>query len=392
MISSIKETPGANGLETQLVLDYNKLALTTSTQNADGEFQPSTFTESDIKIAPVASPDFSAVPQVPSSSPLHYFLKIEGVDGDVTNEGFAKYFAIDGFDFGGTSQLSAIGRAAGQTQFSPLTVDIHSLAGIAALFDDATTHKLIKSVDLVAVQDNLKEGGAGQTVFDLKLSNALIAGMKETPGDAGPESQLTFNYNKLSVTYTPQNPDGASANAETFTHIGGVKFTPSISSDLKVADVPSDNPLEYFLKINGVNGDATSEAFQKWFVVDGFDFGEATPTVGAAATGRTQFSPLTVEVHSLAGIAQLFSDETTNKLISSADLVAVRQSKDGLAQTVLDLKLSNASISGLQDSSGPNGVETLMTLQFSKLALTEPSLTNPDGSPGNTFDLTSKFA
>jgi type VI protein secretion system component Hcp len=393
LISSIKETPGANGLETQLVLDYNKLALTTSTQNADGEILPSTFTESGIKIAPATSPDFSSVPQVPSSSPLHYFLKIEGVAGDVTDAAFVKYFAVDGFDFGSTAQLAAaIGRATGGTQFSPLTVDIHSLSGIAALFEDATTHKVITSVDLVAVQDDLKDGGASQTVFDLKLSNAQIASLKETPGTNGLESQLTFNYNKLSLTDVPQSPDGAFDNAETFKHIGGVKFTPSTSNDLAVTDVPSDSPLKYFLKINGVNGDATSEAFLKWFTVDGFDFGEATPTAGAAAGGRTQFSPLTVEIHSLAGLAPLFGDEATHKLISSADLVAVRQSKDGVAQTVFDLKLSNASISGLQDSSGPNGVDTLLTLQFSKEALTEPSLTNPDGSSGNLFDLTNKFA
>jgi type VI secretion system secreted protein Hcp len=392
LISSIKETPGANSLETQLVLDYNKLALTTSSQNADGETLPSTFTESGIKIAPAAAPDFSSVPQVPSSSSLHYFLKISGVDGDVTNEAFAKYFAVDGFDFGGTASFAAAtGRATGGTQFSPLTVDIHSLSGIAALFGDATTHKVITSVDLVAVQDSLKEGAA-QTVFDLKLSNALISGLKETPGANGLESELTLSYSQFALTDVPQNSDGGSGNAESFKHIGGVKFSPSTSSDLAVTDVPTDSPLEYFLKIGGVNGDATSEAFQKWFTVDGFDFGEAAPTVGTAAGGRTQFSPLTVEVHSLAGLAQLFSDETVNKLISAADLVAVRQSKDGVAQTVFDLKLSNASISGLQDSSGPNGVDTLLTLQFSKEALTEPSLTNPDGSPANTFDLTNKFA
>jgi type VI protein secretion system component Hcp len=250
---------------------------------------------------------------------------------------------------------------------------------------------VITSVDLVAVQDNLKEG-ASQTVFDLKLSNAQIASLKETPGDNGLESQLTLNYSKLSLTDVSQNSDGGSDNAETFKHIGGVKFSPSTSSDLAVTDVPSDSPLEYFLKINGVNGDATSEAFQKWFVVDGFDFGEATPSVGAGASGSTQFSPLTVEIHSLAGLAQLFSDETINKVIGSADLVAVEQSKDGVAKTVFDLKLSNALIDGLQDSSGPNGVETLMTLQFSKEALTQPSVTNPDGTPGNIFDLTNKFA
>jgi type VI protein secretion system component Hcp len=392
LISSIKETPGANGLETQLVLGYNKLSLTTPTQNADGETLPSTFTESGIKIAPAASPDFSSVPQVPSSSPLHYFLKIEGVNGDVTNEAFAKYFAVDGFDFGGTASPLFTGRGAGQTQFSPLTVDIHSLSGIAALFEDATAHKVITSVDLVAVQDNLKEG-ASQTVFDLKLSNAQIASLKETPGANGLESELTLNYSKLALTDVTQNSDGAFDNTETFKHIGGVKFTPSISSDLAVTDVPSDSPLEYFLKISGVNGDATSEAFQKWFTVDGFDFGEATPTVGAAASGRTQFSPLTVEIHSLAGLAQLFSDETINKVIGSADLVAVvGQSKDGVGKTVFDLKLSNVSINGLQDSSGPNGVETLMTLQFSKEALTQPSVTNPDGTPGNIFDLTNRFA
>jgi type VI protein secretion system component Hcp len=325
---------------------------------------------------------------------LHYFLKVDGVNGDVASSGFIKWFAVDGFDFGENSPLSAAtGRATGRTQFSPLTVDIHSLSGMAALFGDEVTNKLIKSVDLVAVRD-VGEEGATQTVFDLKLSNASISGLKETPGANGPESQLTFNYNKLSLTDVAQNSDGG-LTPETFTtKVAGLKIAPSITSDLKVVDVPSTSPLDYFLKISGVDGDVTSEAFAKWFAVDGFDFGAVTPTFGGARTGRTQFSPLTVDIHSLAGLAPLLGDEATNKLIKSVDLVAVGQSEDGVGRTVFDLKLSNAFISSLQDSPGANGVESLMTLQFNKVALIEPSQSTTSGDGGGTFtfDLTNKLA
>src|SRR5262245_30561504 len=85
----------------------------------------------------------SAAVPVPASSPLHYYLKIDGVTGDVTAKGFEGWFSVDAYDLGvqntGSIGSASGGAGAGKAQFSPLTVDIHSLAGLASLFGDVAS-------------------------------------------------------------------------------------------------------------------------------------------------------------------------------------------------------------------------------------------------------------
>ncbi len=91
-------------------------------------------------LAGAEGPLKSAATVVPAGSPLHYFLKVAGATGDATLKGFEGWFSVDGFDWG-VQNATAIGSAstgagAGKTTFSPLTVDIHSLSGLATLFAD----------------------------------------------------------------------------------------------------------------------------------------------------------------------------------------------------------------------------------------------------------------
>ena len=57
--------------------------------------------------------------------PLHYFLKIDGLKGDSTVEGFEGWFSVDGYDIG-VRNTASLSTGKGNAQFSPLTVDIHS--------------------------------------------------------------------------------------------------------------------------------------------------------------------------------------------------------------------------------------------------------------------------
>jgi hypothetical protein len=57
----------------------------------------SALVSSAVSTAAVSDP--SATP-VPASSPLHYFIKIDGVKGDTTLNGSAGWLSVDGFDWG----------------------------------------------------------------------------------------------------------------------------------------------------------------------------------------------------------------------------------------------------------------------------------------------------
>jgi type VI protein secretion system component Hcp len=123
---------------------------------------------------------------------------------------------------------------------------------------------------------------------------------------------------------------------------------------------PANSAVKYFLKIDGVTGDVTQGAHKGSFAVDGFDIGEMTPFSNGMATGRTQFSPLSVDIHSLQGVSSVLADELTDKTIKSVELVAVETTAKGGVQTVYDLKLTNALVGSFENSPGGNGVETAL--------------------------------
>src|SRR5246127_1178630 len=125
----------------------------------------------------------SAAISVPANSPLQYFIKVNGATGDATLKGFEGWFSVDGFDWGVQNSRtigSATGGAgAGKTTFSPLTVDIHSLSGLATLFSDAAKGENLGTVELAAV-DTIK--GQSLKVYDIKLSDVFLTGFEKRPG------------------------------------------------------------------------------------------------------------------------------------------------------------------------------------------------------------------
>ncbi|HEY2229036.1 MAG TPA: type VI secretion system tube protein Hcp [Xanthobacteraceae bacterium] len=134
--------------------------------------------------------------------------------------------------------------------------------------------------------------------------------------------------------------------------------------------------MRYFLKIDGVTGDATDKLHKGWFAVEGYDIGVTTPfssPAGLGVSGRTQFSPLSVDIHSIAGVSALLTDELTNKAIKSVELVGVETTVKGLEQTVYDLKLTNALLGSFENDPGSKGVETALTFHFAQATLTDHS-------------------
>jgi type VI protein secretion system component Hcp len=240
LVSSLQNDPSAEGVETSLTFNFTKIEFKDQPATRNGTVgSPQTFafdlnelkTEaavatSDIATNAVTTTDSSAaaasptaaVPavQVPASSPLHYYLKVDGVTGDSTVKGFEGWFAVDGYDIGvqNTASIGSAGGGAGvgKPQFSPLTVDIHSLTGLTSLLSDVATGELKSGVELVGVEtikdQNIK-------AYDLKLSDVLVSSFKNDPSAAGVETSLTFNFAKIELTEQPVAKNGTLGTPET---------------------------------------------------------------------------------------------------------------------------------------------------------------------------------
>jgi type VI protein secretion system component Hcp len=169
---------------------------------------------------------------VPASSPLQYFIKIGDLKGDSTVNGFEGWFSVDGYDLGvqNTGSVSASGAGAGKAVFSPLTVDIHSLTGLASLFGDVASGKHITSVELVGAQ-TIKDQSVN--VYDVKLSNVLVSSFENDPGPNGVETSLSLNFSKISLTDQPATRHTIVGTPQTFSFdVNDLKTDAPVSSDI----------------------------------------------------------------------------------------------------------------------------------------------------------------
>ena len=340
-VTSLENDPGSQGVETQLAFSYKSGKLS---DDVLGKTETASFTGSGSTAAVTPA----ATTTAPSTSPLHYYLKIDGLTGDSTDQahpGSEGWFQVESFDIGGdgyAGRPAARARRGGRAQFSPLSVDIHSLTGLAPLLADEVENKVLKSVELVGVKTAAK--GASQMVYDLQLSNVQVTSLENDPGSQGVETQLAFSYKSGKLS------DDVLGKTETASFTGSgstAAVTPAATTT-----APSTSPLHYYLKIDGLTGDSTDQAHpgsEGWFQVDSFDIGATAPTSSGAgeAGGRAQFSPLSVDIHSLTGLAPLLADEVENKVLKSVELVGVKTAAKGASQMVYDLQLSNVQVTSL---------------------------------------------
>jgi type VI protein secretion system component Hcp len=278
------------------------------------------------------------------------YLKIAGLNGDSTNAEFKGWFEVDDFDFGAMRPTAAngTGKGSGPVSFSPLTVDLHSLTGLAPLLADLTANKLLKTVELVDV--NTTNEGAAQVVYDIKLTNAVLDKISFAPGAKETETGLSFDFQK--VTLTDQGVTGKESTSASAVHFAAV----GAAAPDTITPVPATSAEHYFLKVAGLTGNSTDAKFKGWFEVDGFDFGatRSTSATGAGAgagAGRVTFTPLTVDLSSLTGLAPLLQDLTTDKLLKTVELVGVT----GNDQKVYDLTLTNATLDTYSNTPGAKG-------------------------------------
>ena len=302
--------------------------------------------------------------------------------GDSTDKGHKGWFEIAGFDFGVTQSGGAAtgsGAGAGRVTFSPLTVDIDSLTGVAPLLADLTRNKALKSVELVGVTTQ-GDAETEQTVYDTKLTNASLTDVSNMPGAKGVETGLAFDFKSVALTDQGVTTEGTLGTPET-TNVNAFHFAaPPAAMPNTVPQVPDGSASRYFLKVAGATGDSTDKDHKGWFAVDGFDFGatrsgNAAGAGSGAGAGKVTFSPLSVDIDSLTGLAPLLDDQNKGVGLKSVELVGVTSTD----QTVYDLKLTNAVLFMVQNMAsltGSGGVETGLSFGFKTATLTDPGTTN----------------
>ena len=108
-----------------------------------------------------------------------------------------------------------------------MVVELAPGSGLTALLGDLASGTTIKSIELQGVN------GAGQTVYDLKLSHVVITRYHDS--NSGLDSlSLDYSQGAVSLTTTPQNPDGSLGTPATMSW--------NVATNAAGATVPSPVP------------------------------------------------------------------------------------------------------------------------------------------------------
>ena len=141
---------------------------------------------------------------------VDYFLKIDGVPGESTDDKHKGELDIESFSWGETNSGTAGhggGSGAGKVAPGDFTVTKRMDKSSPVLFIACATGQHFKEVNFTA----RKAGGGQQEYLKVKMEEVLVSSYQTSgaPGSGGLVYEtLSLNFAKLSVAYKEQKPDG----------------------------------------------------------------------------------------------------------------------------------------------------------------------------------------
>lgn len=142
---------------------------------------------------------------------VDYFLKIEGVDSESTDDKHKGEMELESYSWGETqSGTSGRGGGAGAGKVQPQ--DFHFVKRVdkssPVLFIGCAIGQHYKSAILTA----RKAGGGQQDYFKITMEDVLISSYQlggSAHSDVVPTDQVSLNFAKLEMSYKEQKPDGS---------------------------------------------------------------------------------------------------------------------------------------------------------------------------------------
>lgn len=153
-----------------------------------------------------------------------YFLKLEGIDGESTDDKHKDWIEIDSFSWGlgqaiigedGTRPTGA-GGGAGKVQVQDFNFVKKIDKSSPVLMLSCATGQHMKEGVLIG----RKAGDKPLEYLKIKLTDILISGYQTggSAGDVVPTDQFSLNFAKIEFSYTPQDPRGGEGKTVTTTY------------------------------------------------------------------------------------------------------------------------------------------------------------------------------
>jgi type VI secretion system secreted protein Hcp len=141
---------------------------------------------------------------------VDYFLKLDGIQGESSDAKHKDEIEVLSFSFGETRAGAAgggAGRGAGKVQMTDFAFTAGTSKASPVLFQHCAEGRHIKQALLT-----LRKAGKGQLEYlKIKLQDVLISSysLEGQEAEGKPHDAFSLNFQKISVDYSPQKPDGS---------------------------------------------------------------------------------------------------------------------------------------------------------------------------------------
>jgi type VI secretion system secreted protein Hcp len=142
-----------------------------------------------------------------------YFLKLDGIDGESTDEKFKNHIELEswsfgvaqtGLEFGSRSGLGGAA-AAGKANFQDLTISKLTEKSSPKLFEHSATGKHIPKGVLTC----RRPGGKQEVFLTVKLEDVIVTNYQHGGAGTGvPTEQVSLNFGTIEVEYFAQDQKG----------------------------------------------------------------------------------------------------------------------------------------------------------------------------------------
>jgi type VI secretion system secreted protein Hcp len=142
---------------------------------------------------------------------VDYFLKVDGVDGESTDDKHKGEIQVESWSFGGTNSgsfSSGGGGGSGKVALGDFHVVKKVDKASAKLFTSCCTGEHLKTATLVC-----RKAGKDQQEFLTIILSPILVSSFQAGGSAGsdviPMDQVALSYGKIEFKYKEQKPDGS---------------------------------------------------------------------------------------------------------------------------------------------------------------------------------------
>lgn len=322
------------------------------------DFENNTATlPTDAIVDPGADVDLNALaPLDDTSTPLDYYIHIEGVDGWVELSSFMLGYTADPSSTKG-------GTAAGKPVASEVSLEL----GLSQVLNTLLKNEFTGASATIQVEAYLP----GDKTNPAKLVDEYIF----TGAVASEVHSSTFANNDVSLAYsgfthshlvyrTDGKLDTANSSSVGFNFLANTKLNvPTVNAEATtkapLPTVPQDSDLTYYMRY-------TDGGVSKWMEIDAFSFGVDAEVVVTKGAGMTVDEPQQEAFTIQLGTGKALADFTLNLLtgsdIGTIEIEAHTRTQDAPV-VVQEYRLTKAYVTGVETAAGSDGT-TINTLNF----------------------------